>query len=109
MTTAGYTIPPQMMADEKEHRRQLAQALGNAMTGKVNAVTQVTLAANVTTTTFTDARIGANTFFGFQPLTADAAGAVAGLYVSSQANGTATLTHSSASSTDRTFRVLLIG
>jgi len=109
MTTVGYPVPPQMMANEKEHRRQIAQALGNALAGKVNAVTEVTLAANVTTTTFTDARIGANTFFGFQPLTANAAGALSGLYVSSQANGVATLTHSSASSVDRTFRVLLIG
>lgn len=109
MTTQGYPVPPLMMANEKEHRRQIAQALGNTISGKMNAVTEVTLAAGVTTTTFTDARIGANTFFGFQPLTADAAGAVAGLYVSSQANGSATLTHSSASSLDRTFRVLLIG
>lgn len=109
MTTQGYPVPPQMMPNEEEHRRQIALSLANAMSGKMNAVTEVTLTASATTTTFTDARIGANTFFGFQPLTADAAGAVAGLYVSSQANGTATLTHSSASSLDRTFRVLLIG
>jgi hypothetical protein len=98
-----------MMPDEKEHRRQIAQALANAMGGKLNAVNEITLVAGATTTTITDARIGANTFFGFQPMTANAAGALGSLYVSSQANGTATLTHANTATVDRTFRLLLIG
>jgi hypothetical protein len=109
MTQKGYQAVPLMLPDEKEHRRQIAQAVNQQLTGKLNATVQVTLTASATTTTVTDKRIGANTHFGFQPLTADAAAALSGLYVSSQANGTATLTHASSSSVDRTFNVLLIG
>jgi hypothetical protein len=109
MTTPGYPTAPESWTNLAEHLRKIARAANLALGGKLNAVTQVTLTPNATTTTVTDSRIGANTFFGFQPLTADAAGAAAGLYVSSQANGTATLSHANASSVDRTFRVLLIG
>lgn len=105
----GYQAVPVALPDEKEHRRQIAQALNNQLAGKLNATLQLTLTANSTTTTVTDARIGGYTFFGFQPMTADAAAALSGLYVSSQANGTATLAHANAATTDRTFNVLLIG
>lgn len=109
MTLKGYPLAPQTLPDEKEHRRKLAEVANLAMQGKLNAVAQVTLAASATTTTVTDARIGANTYFGFQPLTADAAAALSGLYVSAQQKGQATLTHASTASVDRTFNVLLIG
>jgi hypothetical protein len=105
----GYPLVPETMPNEVEHRRQLAQRVNGALQGKLNAVTQVTLTPSSTTTTMTDARIGASTFISFQPLTADAAGALSGLYVSSQKSGQATITHASASSVDRTFNVLLIG
>jgi hypothetical protein len=109
MTVKGYPLVPEVMPNEKEHRRALARAANGATGGKLNAVTQVTLAASSTTTVVTDARIGANTFIGFSPLTSDAAAALSGLYVSSQKQGQATLTHASAASTDRTFSVVLIG
>ena len=102
----GYTAVPVMLSNEKEHRRQIAQLANNLLAGKLNATLQVTLTTG-TTTTVTDARIGASTYFGFQPMTADAA-AVTGIYPSSQANGTATFTHASGPA-DRTFNVLLIG
>lgn len=109
MTQRGYQSVPEVLADEKEHRRQLARASNNQLQGKLNAVLQVTLTASSGTTTVTDKRIGANTYFGFSPLTADAAAALSGLYVSSQANGTATLAHANNAQVDRTFNVLLIG
>jgi hypothetical protein len=107
--TTGYQSPPDLMTDQVEHRRQLAQALRNVMQGKLNAVLQVTLAANTTTTTVTDARIGASTGIFFSPLTANAAGAISGLYVSAQKKGQATFTHANSATTDRTFNALLIG
>lgn len=109
MSIKGYPLVPETMPNEVEHRRQIARVANTATGGKLNAVTQVTLAVGATTTTLTDARIGASTFISFQPLTADAAGALAGLYVSSQQKGQATISHASASSIDRTFNVLLIG
>lgn len=109
MSTQGYPLAPQTFPNEKEHRRLIASAANLALQGKLNAVTKVTLAASATTTTLTDARIGANTWLGFQPTTADAAAALSGLYVSAQQKGQATLTHASTASVDRTFSVLLIG
>ncbi|MEB2554046.1 hypothetical protein [Burkholderia cenocepacia] len=97
------------MPNEKEHRRQIAQLANNLLQGKMNTVIQVTLTPSTTTTTVSDKRIGANTGLFFSALTANAAGALTGLYVSSQKNGSATLTHANTATTDRTFNVLLIG
>ncbi|WP_060133415.1 hypothetical protein [Burkholderia ubonensis] len=105
----GYDAVPEVMPDEKEHRRRLARQGNLLLQGKQNNVIQVTLTANSATTVITDKRIGFYTYIGFSPLTADAAAALSGLYVSSQANGTATLTHASNAQTDRTFNVLLVG
>lgn len=109
MTTPGYPTAPEAWENDIEHRRKIARTANLALGGKLNAVTQVTLTANSSTTTVTDARIGSNTFFGFQAMTADAAAALSGLYVSSQKNGSATLTHANNAQVDRTFNVLLIG
>ena len=110
MSTKGYPTAPQAMSNEVEHRRKIAQTANLALGGKLNATSpSVTLTANSSTTTLIDDRIGANTYIGFQPKTANAAAALSGLYVSSQANGTATLTHANNAQSDRTFNVLLIG
>jgi hypothetical protein len=109
MSLKGYPLVPETMPNEIEHRRQLAQGVNGARSGKLNAVTQVTLTPSSTTTTLIDARIGATTGIFFSPLSANAAGALGGLYVSSQKAGQATLTHASTASVDRTFNVLLIG
>jgi hypothetical protein len=109
MTQRGYQGVPLMLPNEQEHRRQIAQAVNQQLQGKLNAVVQITLTPNQTTTTVTDARLGANTYIGFCPLTADAAAALTGLYVSQQINGEATLTHANSAAVDRTFNLLLIG
>lgn len=109
MSTQGYPSAPEAWNNDVEHRRKIARTANLALGGKLNAVMTLTLAANSPTTSVTDQRIGADTFFGFQPLTADAAAALSSLYVSSQANGVATLTHANNAQTDRTFNVLLIG
>lgn len=105
----GYSGVPEVMTNDVEHRRQIARLANSLLQGKQNNVIQVTLAANVTTTTVIDKRIGANTGLFFSPLSVDAAGALAGLYVSAQQNGSATLTHANTATTDRTFNVLLVG
>lgn len=109
MTQRGYQGVQELLSNSVEHRRQLARAVNGILQGKTNNVVQVTLTANATTTTVTDTRIGANTGLFFSPLTADAAGALSGLYVSAQQNGSATLTHANTATTDRTFNVLLVG
>jgi hypothetical protein len=109
MTTKGYQPPPQYLPDAKEHRRQLAQAVALVMAGKMNATAQITLTPSATSTQIIDSRIGASTWIGLSPLTADAAAAASSVYVSAQQKGQATLTHASAASADRIFSLLLIG
>lgn len=110
MTTPGYPTAPEAWSNEVEHRRKIARTANLALGGKLNAVTTVTLTPNATSTTLTDARIGANTYIDFSPRTTDAVTALAsGLFVSSKKAGQATLTHASSANSDQTFDVLLIG
>jgi hypothetical protein len=114
-TSPGYRGVPEVAANDPEHVRRIAQAINNILQGKMNSVTTVTLAANVATTTLTDARISSKSFIGFQPTTANAAAALGTLYTSSQMGGTGTVTgsvvlnHANNAQTDRTFNVLIIG
>lgn len=106
----GYQGVPVSLPDEKAHRRLLAEASNNQLAGKLNATSQITLTPSATSTTLTDSRIGANTFIGFSPRTANAVTAwISGLYVASKVNGSATLNHASSANTDQTFDLLLIG
>ena len=83
--------------------RELSEALRDAQRGRLNAAGTVTLTENQTTTVVTDQRIGADTYVGLTPETANAAAEIGGgtLYVSARTAGT--------SFTDRDFRYVLIG
>jgi len=89
--------------------RRCYDVIRGVQAGKLNCTTTVTLAAGATTTTLTDARIGAASWIGFMPTTAHAAAALGGLYVSARAQGSATLTHANTADVDKTFGVLIIG
>lgn len=97
--------------DETVHRRLIADAITGIMRGKTNCVLDVTLAANVTATTITDDRLGYFTGIYLDPLTANAAGAMATTYClqANRLKGSFTLTHANAATTDRTFRVAIFG
>ena len=73
------------------------------------ALIDVTLTANDTTTTLTDARISLNSVFVWMPTTATAAAAMDAVYASTVTNGTATLTHDNTADVDRIFKVAVIG
>ena len=96
-------------ANQVEHRRRIATALNRAIQGKLNCTGSVTLTANVTTTTMTDEKIGADSWIGFMPTTANAAGALATTYISARAQGSATVTHANAATVDRTFVYAILG
>jgi hypothetical protein len=71
----------------------------------------VTLTANAASTTVTDERISYYSGFVFDPMTANAAAALATTYVT-QANrrtGSCVITHANNAQTDRTFRMLVLG
>ena len=92
-----------------DYLKRLYDAFRGIQAGKLNCMTTVTLTENVTTTTLTDARIGAASVILFMPTTSNAAGAMTNLYVSARAQGSATLTHSNTATTDRTFDVAILG
>jgi hypothetical protein len=113
MTIRQFRRPPHRGASND----QLAYAAHQLFDGKIDAIGEVTLRANETTTTITDSRISTQTFIDFMPLTEVAADEKAGklhvdtapMYVSSQTGGSAVVTHSNDSSTTRTFRYVLLG
>jgi len=77
--------------------------------GKLNVTGEVTLAANEATTVYQDPRIGAESYIALMPLTANAAADyAAGIYFSSQDEGTVTINHTNDADTDKDFRVLIM-
>lgn len=87
---------------------QVSRIVNRTQQGKLNCVTEVTLAANAATTTFNDVRIGAYSWLGFTPMTANAQ-AIAVPRPSSMGDGTCTLNHANDANADKTFRVVIIG
>lgn len=84
----------------------------NKMAGLINSSDTVTLTANSTTTTITGATDG---YFHescipvFVPTTANAAGALSSLYVSTRSKTQIILTHANTATTDRTFLYFIVG
>lgn len=100
---------PREWPDEKEHRRKIAEGAERALEGKLRSVNTVTLTANQATSTLSDKRIGPASFIGFMPTTANAAAEIATMYVSAQADESATITHANNAQTDRTFTYIVLG
>lgn len=104
---------PEYLPDEKEHRRKLARAANRHNEGKFNAFIDFTLAANVTSSTLRDARLGYYTTILFMPMTPHAAAEIAAgtMYIpqATMLSSQAVIQHANNSQTDRTFRFLLIG
>jgi hypothetical protein len=77
---------------------------------RVLSVGTVTLTAGATTTAVPNLAASAQTHVFFTPLTANAAAELGagGMYVSSRAFRTYTITHANAGSTDRTFSYVLV-
>lgn len=109
----AYNAVPVTQADEKEHRRELATAINRVNQGKFNCALEITLIANVTSTTISDARIGAYSVLVLMPVTADAAAEIGAgtIYIpeNTMLTGSAVIQHANNSQTDRSFRVGIFG
>lgn len=106
------TPPALLMADAKEHRRQIAQAIQFLYQGKgPTPIDGFTLNANATSTTLIDARIGFYSHVTFMPQTANAAAVAASLWTpqSQQIGGQLVVEHESTVNTDCVFRVIIWG
>lgn len=86
-----------------EHRTAIATAVNQLLQGRSNNVGEVTLTPSAATTTVIDNRFNSDMAVLLVPLTASAAAAIPTTYLSGRDHGKFTLTHASASSTDRAF------
>lgn len=94
---------------EAEHRKRMAESINGLRAGKLAAVGSFTLAAGGTTTTVSDNNFDSNMVVIWTPASANAAGALAGLYVSARTKGQFTLTHANTATLDRTFLYVRLG
>jgi|TARA_A100000171_G_scaffold35297_1_gene33845 hypothetical protein len=100
---------PLSMPDNSQHLRLVSTTLNNVMDGKLNSTGDITLNANATSTTLSDARIGGDSVIVFMPITANGKTAENNLFVSARQSGQATLTHASSSNTDQNFAYIVVG
>lgn len=122
MTSPAYPSAPQgggavsKLADAASSSwvRRIAEIVNGILTGKLNAVTQLTLTAGAPSTIMKDARITANSYLGLQPMTTHAAtdlySATSVLVAAgSQKAGQVTFNHPNNANVDKTFNVLIVG
>lgn len=91
--------------------RDVELILSNLLRGKFNATLDVTLAASASSTIIKDERFSEQCAVEFDPLTQNAAieKAAGTLWVSARTEGQITIEHSNDITTDRTFRLVIIG
>lgn len=103
---------PEFLADDKEHRREIARRINLITQGKLNITLDVTLAPSAASTTITDPRIGFySAVIPAMALTKDAAAELAtgNVYVDTLMKGSCVVHHSNNAQIDRTIRFLIIG
>jgi hypothetical protein len=120
-TPTGSSLQPpgsiQTWTGLQNYLRLVYEAIRRLHDGKIGSTGSVTLTANTTTTTLTDAKVGGDSVITFMPTTANAALEFSGMisldtaamYVSARAQGSATLTHADSTTTDRTFKYVILG
>lgn len=97
------------LAPEETNIWRIVQAIIQLMQGRSNAVGEVTLRANQTTTVVTKTvhraavNVGADSEVFLTPRTANAAAALATTWVSAVGQGTFTITHASNAQIDKLF------
>jgi hypothetical protein len=92
------------------NEREISEVTNNILNGKTNNTGTVTLnSSSATTTTIYDERIGYNSIIMLMPTTANAVASLTNVYVSTRAQGSATLTHSANTNADKTYGYIIVG
>lgn len=86
-----------------------AESINGLIDGKADVTGSVTLTANSATTAVVDNKFESNMVPVFVPLTANAAAAIGGMYVSTRTQGGFTLTHANDANTDKEFAYVRFG
>jgi hypothetical protein len=101
-------VPLRGMTDEVRALRH-AETINALIDGKANVADSVTLTANAATTSVSDNKFESAMVPVFVPLTANAAAAITGMYISARTQGGFTLTHANNAQTDRSFGYVRFG
>ena len=89
--------------------RKVVDVINCSLGGKLNVVIQITLVNGAASTVIKDQRINAYSGFLFTPVTAHAAAIEGSVYISSQQDGQATLSHAISNDADLTFNIAILG
>jgi hypothetical protein len=89
--------------------KEMSLVVNQIFRGKIQCTGQVNLAASATTTIVYDPNCSEFSVVLLSPLTSNASSVYTSTYVSAYTDGQFTITHTSLSSTDRTFRYVIFG
>lgn len=111
MLRKGATVAGNVPHLQETSLVRINQALRDLFAGRSNAVGEVTLTANDTTTAVSSLNIGPDTKVFLFPTTANAAAdfGSGGLYISAVISGGFTITHPNDADTDKTFFWVALG
>lgn len=107
----SYPAIPITYPDDTQHRRVIAEKVNQINQAKFNCFIDFTLTHDADSSLLKDARLGAYSFLGFMPMTANAAAELTALYIpqATMVNGQAEVFHSNSATTDRSYRVGILG
>lgn len=90
--------------------REISERVNRILSGKINSLGEITLAAaSATTTPVNDPNIGPFSLIFLFPTTANAAAFMTAVYKSAAIKGQITLTHTANTEIDRTFDYVILG
>lgn len=93
------------------HLWNLTDRANDIIDGRINAIGEVTLTANATSTTVTDNKFDSSMVVLLQPKTANAAAAIGTTYITdaNKTKGQFVITHANNAQVDRTFAYVRLG
>lgn len=90
--------------------KRATERINQILLGRLNNTgTAFSLTINVTSTQLQDARLTGASIVTLEPTTANAAGALGGLYFTNKLRGSVTVNHANNSQADRTFNYTITG
>jgi hypothetical protein len=98
---------PLLQANTKFEEIRTRTILNDAIRGKLNIQTEVTLTANAASTTLADDQITTHSTLVLVPLTANAAAAITTTWHDAPTKGSCVINHANNAQTDRDFDVLI--
>ena len=109
LSSGGYLGVPVVHERDDFHRRLLAEAINNIITGKLNNTSSIKLGHNVTSTTVSDARCGPGSVIVPMPTSVNAGVALDTWHIGTRNDGSFIIDHVSTSTSDCTVTYAIFG